>query len=300
MPSHRRSRPRSTAPLLALCAALLALGALAGSAHAAPPPQAPDREITVMTYNIQHGRSSDDRLVNLERQAAVIRESGADIVGLQEVDRHWSERSGFQDEAAILARLLRMHVVYGANLDLDPLNPGEPRRQYGTAILSRFPILESRNTLLPKFLDRSEQRGVLEALINVRGVPVRVFNTHLQNDRTGANYAAERTAQVAAILDLARAASGPAILLGDLNARPDWPELAPIYAAGYIDAWQAGGEGDGYTISPLNPFARIDYIFVSPTIAVRSATVPRTLASDHLPVVAEIAVPGSEVGIGRK
>lgn len=74
-----------------------------------------------------------------------------------------------------------MHVVYGANLDLDPLDPGQPRRQYGTAILSDFPILESGNTLLPK-IGRNEQRGLLQALLNVRGVPLRVFNTHLQHN----------------------------------------------------------------------------------------------------------------------
>jgi len=64
------------------------------------------------------------------------------------------------------------------------------------AILSDFPILESRNTLLPR-TGKNEQRGLLEALINVRGVPLRVFNTHLQH-----NSQAEREAQATVILDI--------------------------------------------------------------------------------------------------
>lgn len=295
MPSHRRSRSRSTAPLLAMCAALLALGTLAGGAHAAPPPQAPERAITVMTYNIQHGRSSDDRLVNLERQAAVIRESGADIVGLQEVDRHWSARSGFQDEPAVLAELLDMYVVYGANLDLDPLEPGQPRRQYGTAILSRFPIVESHNIPLPKTVATNEQRGLLEAVLDVRGARVRVYNTHLQHNNVN-----DRIAQVETVLDYIGTPVERVLLMGDFNARPDTAEIAPVYHR-FDDAWVEGGDGgDGFTISPHNPYARIDYIFVSRNIKVARAAVPRTLASDHLPLVADVIIPGTTIGVGRQ
>ena len=118
-----------------------------------------------MSYNIHHGRGVDDRL-DLARIAAVIRGAGADIVGLQEVDRHWGERSDFADQAAELARDLAMHVVYGVNLDLDPLSPGGPRRQYGNAILSDAPIRGWRNTLLPR-TGELEQRGLLEALVTV-------------------------------------------------------------------------------------------------------------------------------------
>lgn len=313
MPRHIRSAT------LAAIAAILAFGALAGGALAAPGPQAPDRPLTLVNYNIHHGSGDDDCVtprpapgdppfadcsLNLERIAAVIRAQDPDVVTLQEVDRFWA-RSAYVDQPAALAKLLGLqHACYGANLDLAPEPKATTRRQYGTLILSRYPIGECRNTLLPKFLAGSEQRGALEALIKVRGVPVRVINTHLQNDRSGANYAAERAAQVERILEIARQADEPVIIAGDLNARPDWPELAPLYDEGYIDAWVAGGEGPGYTISPQNPFARIDFIFVSPNIAVREATVPIDdtirVASDHLPVVAALALPGSEVGIGRK
>ncbi|WP_406740684.1 endonuclease/exonuclease/phosphatase family protein [Streptomyces atratus] len=94
---------------------------------------------------MHHGAGTDD-VLDLKRIAGVVKDTGADVIGLQEVDRqevdrHWSSRSDFADQAQWLADRLHMHVVYGANLDLDPEQAGDPRRQYGTAILSRFPVL---------------------------------------------------------------------------------------------------------------------------------------------------------------
>ena len=279
----RRSRA-----LLGIAVALLVLALGAGPASAAPK----DRQLTVMSYNIHHGRGEDD-VLDLGRIAAVIRAEDVEVVALQEVDNHFGARSEFRDQAQELARSLGMHFNYAANLDVDPLEPGAPRRQYGAAILSEFPILESENLLLPRSSTRNEQRGLLEALINVRGVPFRVYNTHLQH-----NSSLDRTLQVQAIVEEVEEERGPHALLGDLNARPGAPELAPLFPR-FNDAWTLGGEGEGFTLSASNPYARIDYVLVSPDIGVEGARVPPTLASDHLPVVAELSLPGSEVGVGR-
>ncbi|MDQ3608294.1 MAG: endonuclease/exonuclease/phosphatase family protein [Actinomycetota bacterium] len=285
MPVPTFPRLLPTAALLA-AVALLAIALLPSGAGAEP--QAPDRELSVMTYNIHAGIGEDDRL-DLQRIADEIRSSGVEVAGLQEVDRHWSARSDFVDQAQWLAEELDMHVVYGANLDRDPLSPGEPRRQYGTAILSEYPIQSSSNTLLPR-PEEGEQRGLLEAVINVRGVRVRIANTHLQH-----NSSVERAAQVDRIMELLADSDEPVVLLGDLNARPGDAELQPL-STRYDDAWLEGGEGDGFTLSAADPYARIDYIFVSREIVVESAEVRDTLASDHLPVVAELELPGRLVG----
>lgn len=243
-----------------------------------------------MTYNIHHGADAGENL-DLERIEGEIRRQEAEVVGLQEVDRHWSGRSDFEDQAKELAAELGMHYVFAANLDRDPAEPGQPRRQYGTAILSEYPILESENTLLPR-PEGGEQRGLLDALVNVEGVPVRVYNTHLQHDSV-----VERSAQVQAIVERVGEFEEPTLLTGDLNARPEAPELALLFTR-FEDAWAEAGDGPGITISPANPYARIDYILVSPDISVSEARVPRTAGSDHLPVVAELLIPGDEVGVG--
>jgi endonuclease/exonuclease/phosphatase family metal-dependent hydrolase len=174
--------------------------------------------------------------------------------------------------------------VYGANLDLDPLTPGAERRQYGTAILSRHRIRSWTNTLLPR-PQGGEQRGVLEAVIKVRGVDVRVFNTHLQH-----NSQVERLAQIEQIRSLVGTASESVVLLGDLNATPESPEIAAI-TEDLADAWVAAGVGPGYTYDAASPHARIDYVLTSTGVVARTAAVVTTDSSDHLPVVVDLEVP---------
>lgn len=285
-------------------------------AAAQPPgPQAPDRPLTVASYNIKHGAGNDtcvtppaepgmprnpDCSLDLPRIASVIEATGADVVGLQEVDRFWA-RSGTVDQPQELADMLGWHACYGANLDHQPDSHSSVPHQYGTAILSRFPILECTNTLLPKANPPAgEQRGLLEALINVRGVPLRFYNTHLHTQL------ADRQVQTQAIADILDERPAPAVLVGDLNARPTESSLPVLYAR-LTDVWPVARPGEpGYTYvaSPSRaPDRRIDYILVSDDVTIEGAEVLvdelTALASDHYPVVAEIALPGRAVGIGR-
>lgn len=257
--------------------------AAAGPGRGGPPHHGPDRSLTVVTYNIHHAQGADG-VLDLERVAAVLRDSGAPVIALQEVDKHFGARSGNVDQAAWLGRRLGMYVVFGANLDLDPATAGEPRRQSGTAILSRNPIRSWKNTLLPK-LPAGEQRGLLEADITVRGTTVRIFNTHLQHNNTP-----ERLAQIDVIEDLAARSGKPTVLTGDMNARPGSVEYARL-GQSFTDVWPLVGEGDGFTFDSDAPQGRIDYVFTANGVDARAATVLQTLASDHLPVRAELRLP---------
>ena len=124
--------------------------------------------LTLLSYNIHSGVGLDGAL-DLGRIADVIAASGADLVALQEVDRHRREQSRFEDQPGLLAERLGFHLAYAANLDDEPARPGAPRAQYGTALLSRLPLEDPANTLLPCFRG-SEQRGLLEATVAVDGV----------------------------------------------------------------------------------------------------------------------------------
>jgi len=66
------------------------------------------REFRLATFNIRHGVGADG-VLDLERVAAVIEQASADVVCLQEVDRNWGARSGFQDQTAWLAGRLGVH-----------------------------------------------------------------------------------------------------------------------------------------------------------------------------------------------
>jgi len=237
-----------------------------------------------MTYNIHQGRDDKD-VLDLDATAAVIRAQHPDVVALQEVGRHWSADSDFRDQAAELGAMLDMEHVFGANLDRDPPKPGAPRRQYGTAILSAQPLLDSEHFLLPRASADNEQRGLLMADIDAEGGPFRVYNAHL-----GVS-ADDRRLQVEAILSETEKAAVPHALVGDLNARPDAPELAALFAR-LRDAWSVAGEGDGFTFPASAPKARIDYVLVSPQLRVDAVRVPALPGSDHLPLVAGLALPG--------
>lgn len=262
--------------------------------------------VRVMTYNIHHGAGNDacetpskagaaDCGLNLERIAEVIREANADIVGLQEVDNHWT-RSGNVNQANELARILGMDVCYGANLK-HPADTHSPHpHEYGTAILSRFPLSECSNSPLPRVAPENEQRGLLSAKLSIQGKVLRFLNTHLSV------VAADRVPQMktaASAIDSSPAGEKPVatILVGDLNARPTEPSITPLLGE-LRDAWSLAAKGEGPT-SPAHPQRpprnRIDYVLVSEGVGIRSIEVVQNdttaLASDHYPVVAQLALP---------
>ena len=264
----------------------------------------------LVTYNIHFGLGRDGR-VDLDRIAEAV--AGGDVVALQEVDRHWP-RSGMVDQVRGLAERLPGHYwVFGPTIDLaSPLSRPGPhgalRRQFGNMILARWPILASRNLLLPRGprATRTMQRGVLEAIVATPGGALRVYTTHL-------DYRAPRTRalQFRAICDLidgavddggAWSGSHPsdggwvlgdepeiptaAIVLGDLNAAPTDPEWATSFAnRGLVDVWELV---DGAAEARTKPdHGRIDHCLVTPDLAaeVRDAWIDvGATGSDHLPL----------------
>lgn len=228
--------------------------------------------LTVMTYNIRHGKGMDGKL-DLDRIAATIATAAPDLVGLQEVD-HLLPRSRFQRQAARLGRSLGMYYVLGANLSLY-------LGRYGNAILSRHPIYSHQNHRLP---GGSEWRGLLAAYLRVDGMDMCFFNTHL-----GLNSAA-RQQQVEAIIKVLESYPGPVILAGDFNARPKSPELAPL-VSNYTDTAAAAGNPQP-TFPSDQPRHRIDCIFTSPHWQVINSTTLNSLASDHLPLCTRLMSQG--------
>lgn len=230
----------------------------------------------VLTYNIRHGVGMDQKL-NLQRIADTIAAAGADLVGLQEVDRFWSERSNWEDQIQILANELRMHYVYLPALDLEPIQPGGNRRQYGLAVLSRYPVLETVNRLLTS---EREQRGLMQVTVDIySSKPVHFFNTHCGLS------AAERKKQTAEIIQyVQKQQSGPSIIVGDFNADLHSEEMQQI--AGCFHE-VLSGQPDALTFPSNQPKVKLDHIFYTDGLALQDAQIIQTEASDHLPIVAQ-------------
>lgn len=238
--------------------------------------------LRVMTYNIQAGGG------NLERIAEVIRTSRADIVALQEVDVHWHARSAFADQASALAERLGMQVRFAPIYSVPGDGSGAPVREYGVAVLSRFPVVAFTNHAVTRLSTQTAEAvpapmpGFLEASIVVHGRRVRVFNTHL-------DYRGDpsiRRQQVGESMAIIGAEETPVLLFGDLNAGPAAPELQPLRSR-LSDAWP-DTLGAGFTYPAVNPVRRIDYVMTSRHFRVISAHVPDTKASDHRPVIVDL------------
>ncbi|WP_416875616.1 endonuclease/exonuclease/phosphatase family protein [Kitasatospora sp. SC0581] len=241
--------------------------------------------VDVLSFNIHHGEGTDG-VLDLERIARVIRRSGAEIVGLQEVDRHFDGRSQWNDQVAELARSLGYHLAYGANIDLEPAAPAAPRCQYGTAVLSRHPITRARNTHLFRS-PGEEQRGLLHVEIDLGGIPLQVFVTHLELFSE-----IDRIRQAEEVVELI-GETGPAILLGDFNAASGTSEITRLRAA-FTDSWTVLDGGPVATFPADAPRDCIDYVFAGRGVTpVRVGLVTEEpVASDHLPVLARLVVSG--------
>lgn len=272
----------TTAPVVLATVFLLVPALLLTTGHDPAPPEperatAGDYPLTVMTYNVHSGYGTDGTQ-DLEAIAAVIEASGAHVVGFQEISRGWL-LNGSTDMVGWLQRRLAMPYVAFHATTHDPV--------WGNAVMSRHPIAATEEGLLPE-LDSLIRRGYLTATIDMAGGPLSLTSTHLHHtgdlDRIHA-------AQVEALLE-AWDGRPHSLLVGDFNARPGWDQVEQVLTAGFEDAWQVGS-GPGYTANATDPRHRIDWIFHTPDLTVRSVSVVESQASDHFPVVARIEPAGA-------
>lgn len=246
----------------------------------------PDGVIRVMTYNIHSAYNTEGRF-DIEEIARVIEDSGAEIVGLQELPRG-RLISGVTDELTLLeARLGFEHTAFFGTTD----------PTWGNAILSRYPISTTGTELLP-LVGTPMRRGYLGSTLQIRDTSLLFISTHLQhvNDRSAheedpeADLYPVHREQMSTILEQWGGAQ-PAVLVGDFNARPGWRQIEELIAAGWVDSWPEGGSGDGFTSGSDDPRHRIDYVFHTPDIDVVDAGLIQSQASDHLPVVVDLRIP---------
>lgn len=207
--------------------------------------------------------------------AQEIRSLDPDVVLLQEVDR-FHGRTGGIDQVAYFADALGMQGTFSPNVV-------QGSGQYGTAILSRFDMLDSGRFSLPNAAG-GEPRGLQWAGLEIGGQEVRVYNTHLQNKLVGL-----RESQARHVAGILAGEDQPTILGGDMNATANTPTLGPLLAR-LVDAWPLAGSGPEGT-GPNG--SRIDFVMASPTLAPQRAQVLRSAVSDHARVIVDYVVPAS-------
>lgn len=248
-----------------------------------------------------------------ERQPAIretMKAVDADVWCIQEVFR--GRDAG--DQAEELADALGgYHVAHGTRFDPDRFS-----ESIGNAVLSRYPIRGWEIRALPAPVGLDELRLVVRADIEAPGHVVEVFSTHLNYRLDQSHVRQEQVRELCAFVDETTARrTYPPIVCGDFNADPGSEEIrmmtglttVPVPRLVFIDAWRAGGTGEGSTwdnrnahaVRDFEPDRRIDYLLVGyPREAGIGQVVEARLVgdepvggvwpSDHFGVVADIRI----------
>jgi endonuclease/exonuclease/phosphatase family metal-dependent hydrolase len=222
--------------------------------------------LRVLTYNI-HGLRDDRAALT-----GLVRDVAPDVVIVQEAPR----RFRWRQRCAALADDFGLVVAAGGLPSLGNLLLVSLRVRVLDTWCLRYPLTPGRHMRGAAFL-----RG------SVRGATFTVTGSHLATDP------AERPSQAARWKEAITAAEGPVIAGGDLNEGPGGGAWRTI-ADGLVDA---AGSSTASTFPATVPRRRLDAVFVTPDVTVEKYEVIDTdrarKASDHLPVLTELALPSS-------
>jgi endonuclease/exonuclease/phosphatase family metal-dependent hydrolase len=229
-------------------------------------------DFRVATYNV-HKCVGLDRRRDPSRVASVILELDADLIGLQEVDNR-SDGDSESAQMEFLARETGYQAVPGPTIK-------RSNGHYGNVLLTRWPVIAKQEIDL--CFSCREPRGAIDALLSVRGERVEVMVTHL-----GLSFS-ERWFQIARLVDAIKEKTSPLfILLGDIN------EWFPTGRGLKLLHGLLGRPPVTRSYPSWRPFLALDRIWVKPNEALKRVWVHKTrlsrVASDHLPVVAEIDI----------
>lgn len=214
-------------------------------------------------------------MYSLSRLAEFIKGLQADVIGLQEVDTRWDERSNYDEQLPVLAGLLGMHAISGPAMTRT--HRDGTTGTYGNAILTSGAATSS---ITHPLQGEGEPRSVLVTTVELANTELRFAVTHL-NDQDEA----VRRAQVAQLLSLLPDGD-PVVCVGDFNAVPDSAASATMRLR-FRDACADASCDDTWTHArPSGERVRIDYVYVSQRVSVRSCRVVPSIVSDHMAVVA--------------
>ncbi|RDC61031.1 hypothetical protein HME9302_02248 [Alteripontixanthobacter maritimus] len=241
--------------------------------HGSHKPHGPTGRIRVATYNI-HKSIGTDGVCDPMRIISVLREMDADIVALQEADRRFGSRAS------------TLPLVALDDTPWRPLDLGRRPRSigwHGNALLVRRG-LEAR-AVHALDVPTLEPRGAVSADIVTHGGALRVAGMHC--DLSGFR----RRAQFRAVLDHTEAQRPnlPTVLMGDFN---QWGVASGAMRA-FGNGWQVLTPGP--TFPGRRPVAQLDRIVITRNLHCVASGVHHSglasIASDHLPVWADIELP---------
>lgn len=227
-------------------------------------------QVRIMTYNMRFGERA-----SIEDFAAFIKQQAPDFVALQEVDcrnsRNDTPQHNGSDFIADLAQQTGMFGLYGKAINF-------AGGYYGIGILSKYPYIEVKKTMLPN-PKGNEQRVLLEASFELPHDTLTMACTHLDYE-----YPAVIEEQAAFLCQHFEHHDSPTIIAGDFNTTPETRAINIM-----TKNWN-NLSGDAPTYPSEVPSKKLDYIFTDQhhNWSVVNASTIQTHLSDHLPIICNL------------
>lgn len=240
--------------------------------------------VRIATYNIHKGVQGvgPKRRLEIHNLGHAIEQLDADIVCLQEVRKvNRSEAQHFKrwpelPQADFLAPE-GYEAVYRTNAFTK-------HGEHGNALLSRWPVVTHQHEDISDH--RFEQRGLLHVEVMVHGQSVHVLVVHLGLVRGSR---ARQLAQLQRFIEREVPSTAPLLVAGDFN---DWGALVKrVLNTVNLKAFEGSRQP---TFPARLPLVQLDYVYargLTPlTVQVPSGRIWWRM-SDHLPLIAEFALP---------
>ena len=238
----------------------------------------------ILTYNIQHGLNyrllkSEEKIRKIEFEpiASLIKQSKADIIGLNEVYNYGETNIDRCEQPKKIANLSNIkNYLFGEAIKVKGTD------LYGNAFLTNFDIASYKTIKVPSPKEHTEDkyyedRVLIEANVKIENKILTCFITHF------GLAVGEQEIMLNILKEEIKKIDTPYMLMGDFNMTDDSPIINELKQMMNISIKEPTN-----TFSSLNPFERIDYIFLSKDIKLIESHVIEYVASDHFPVVATI------------
>lgn len=261
------------------------------------PPTKKTIKLRIGSYNVCHcadwSKAEGDNVpVSPGKTASLLSEIGYDIVGLQEVYESGGTNPLLTNQTSLLLRYSNLtYGVFGLGEYF------EWGQSIGNAVLSKYPILSKTLVAVPKPTDEEkrptetqwyEDRIIVKTTIKINNHINIDFNIDYITTHFGLNKL-EQENMIEALIKVIDGCQNPVVLCGDFNSDPTNKIQAPLRER-LISVADVVGNSNEYTASSLNPYAALDYVFVSKEFKVKSYQVVKTVLSDHFPIVAEVEI----------
>jgi len=295
-----RKKKRIVYPAILLLIGLIALPNVFNFHFGSTKKEAKANELKILNYNVRNfehydktsGAEKRDKII------ALIKDESPDILCLQEAYQH--PKHILFNSFSSKVDLSNYHFEVGVT--------AKSGGQFGVAVFSKYPIVESRS-----YPFGSGGNVGTQVILDVKGDTISVFNIHLESaniENSYYNYSnqdiddisqkeySQRTKRVAMQLrdaymkrsDQAKQirkeineTSYPVIVCGDFNDTPVSFAYSKV-KGGMQDTFKKGGFGLGNTY-PAIPIVRIDHVFASNDFSVNSYQIKKEKISDHYPIV---------------